>query len=128
MVLVAVVGRERRAVADVAVKDVEAWLPFSQTVFFVRSVPRRPRATNVEPTLGQPRGNALEPTAANKGSRCAHMSLRLKREDVNSRPETPDFGAPRDAVLTLEILCNAPRPSGSFTGQPEEWHLRPADS
>ena len=31
LVWVAVVGRERRAVADVAVKDVEAWLPFSQS-------------------------------------------------------------------------------------------------
>ena len=32
LVLVAVVGREPRAAADVVVKDVEAWLPFSQTI------------------------------------------------------------------------------------------------
>ena len=31
LVSVAVVGREPRAGADVVVKDVEAWLPFSQT-------------------------------------------------------------------------------------------------
>jgi hypothetical protein len=31
---VAVAGREPRAAADEVVKDVEAWLPFSQTVFF----------------------------------------------------------------------------------------------
>jgi hypothetical protein len=39
LVWVAVVGRERRAVADVAVKDVEAWLPFSQS-----SLPKRGRS------------------------------------------------------------------------------------
>jgi hypothetical protein len=36
LVSVAVVGREPRAGADAVVKDVEAWLPFSQTISFRR--------------------------------------------------------------------------------------------
>ena len=92
LVLVAVVGREPREVADVVVKDVEAWVPFSQsssrnaeeaerprndrssqtrtmgttaTLF----VARRPRPTNSCITPGQPPKGAKMRTDARNMSR-----------------------------------------------------------